>query len=129
MAADVVDESGNSIRGEVGELVLRGVWPGMTRGFWRDRERYLEIHFTRLPGVWYHGDFAYVDDQGSLGCSDDTIKVAGKRVGPAEVESALVAHPSVRKAVAIGVPHSVKGEVICGFCVLQEGVSPSSALG
>ncbi len=131
MGADVVNEQGESVRGAVGELVLRGVWPGMTRAFWHDRERYLDTYFRRLPGLWYHGDFAYVDEDGFwyiLGRSDDTIKVAGKRVGPAEVESALVAHDAVREAVAVGLPDPVKGEVIGCFCVLQDGRSPSDGL-
>ncbi len=131
LSADVVDENGQSVRGQVGELVLRGVWPGMTRGFWHDRQRYLDTYFSRIPGVWYHGDFAYVDEDGFwyiLGRSDDTIKVAGKRVGPAEVESALVAHSAVREAAAVGLPHPMKGEVIGCFCVLQDGVAPNEAL-
>ena len=131
ISADVVDEQGRSVRGEVGELVLRSVWPGMTRGFWHDRERYLESYYGRIPGVWCHGDWAYVDDDGFwyiLGRSDDTIKVAGKRVGPAEVESALVGHPDVREAAAVGLPDPVKGETIACFCVLRPGVAPADAL-
>ncbi|MDA8346690.1 MAG: AMP-binding protein [Thermaerobacter sp.] len=131
IAADVVDETGRSVRGAVGELVLRGVWPGMTRGFWHDRERYLDTYFRRLPGLWYHGDFAYVDEDGFwyiLGRSDDTIKVAGKRVGPAEVESALVSHAAVREAMAIGLPDPLKGEVIGCFCVLADLTNGSERL-
>jgi len=131
ISADVVDEQGRSVRGEVGELVLRSVWPGMTRGFWRDRERYLDTYYGRIPGVWYHGDWAYVDDDGFwyiLGRSDDTIKVAGKRVGPAEVESALVGHPDVREAAAVGLPDPLKGETIACFCVLRPGAAPGGDL-
>jgi acetyl-CoA synthetase len=124
MAVDVVDTDGNPVRGEVGELVLRGPWPGMTRGFWRDPERYLATYWSRWPGVWYHGDWAEIDEDGLwyiLGRSDDTIKVAGKRVGPAEVESALVAHPAVSEAAAIGVPDPLKGEKLVAFVILQPG--------
>ncbi len=131
ISADVVDEQGRSVRGEVGELVLRSVWPGMTRGFWRDRQRYLDTYYSRIPGVWYHGDWAYVDDDGFwyiLGRSDDTIKVAGKRVGPAEVESALVGHPDVREAAAVGLPDPLKGETIACFCVLRPGAAPGGDL-
>ena len=131
ISADVVDDEGKSVRGEVGELVLRSVWPGMTRGFWQDDERYLETYFGRIPGVWYHGDWAYVDEDGFwyiLGRSDDTIKVAGKRVGPAEVESALVAHADVKEAAAVGLPDPVKGEAIACFCVLREGAEPGQSL-
>ena len=126
MDADVVDEHGRPIRGAVGELVIRKPWPGMTRGFWRDRRgpgnRYLETYWSRLRDVWVHGDWARIDEEGFWyieGRSDDTLKVAGKRVGPAEVESAAVAHPAVSEAAAIGVPHEIKGESIVVFCVLR----------
>ena len=125
MAVDIVDAEGNPVRGEVGELVLRQPWPGMTRGFWKDPERYLATYWSRWPGVWYHGDFAMVDPGDDLwyilGRSDDTIKVAGKRVGPAEVESALVAHPAVQEAAAIGVPDELKGEALVAFVILRPG--------
>ena len=123
-AADVVGPDGVSVRGEVGELVLRQPLPGMTRGFWHDRERYLESYWSRIPGTWVHGDWALVDADGYWfiqGRSDDTLKVAGKRVGPAEVESAAVAHPAVLEAAAVGVPHDVKGEVIVVFVRLRPG--------
>jgi acetyl-CoA synthetase len=121
MAADVVDADGRPLRGEVGELVIRQPWPGMTQGFWHDRERYLEAYWSRLPGVWVHGDWARIDDAGFwyiTGRSDDTIKVAGKRIGPAEVESAAVAHPLVIEALAVGVPDEIKGETIVVFAVV-----------
>jgi len=124
MAADVLDERGRSVRGEVGELAIRQPWPGMTRGFWGSRERYLESYWARFPGVWVHGDWAYVADDGLwyvLGRSDDTIKVAGKRLGPAEVESVLVANPAVAEAAAIGVPDELKGEALVCFVVLRPG--------
>lgn len=124
MAADVVDEHGQSVRGEVGELVIREPWIGMTRGFWRDPQRYLETYWSRWPDVWVHGDWAAIDADGLwyiLGRSDDTIKVAGKRLGPAEVESILVAHESVLEAAAIGAPDEVKGEALVCFCVLRSG--------
>jgi acetyl-CoA synthetase len=124
MAADVVDEQGRSVRGEVGELVVRGPWPGMTRGFWGSRERYLETYWSRFPGIWVHGDWAYVADDDLwyvLGRSDDTIKVAGKRLGPAEVESVLVANQAVAESAAIGVPDELKGEALVCFVVLRAG--------
>src|SRR5216684_3839925 len=132
MAADVVDAEGNSVRGEVGELVIRNPWPGMTRGFWGDRERYLETYWSRFPGVWVHGDWAYVDPEDGLwyvlGRSDDTIKVAGKRLGPAEVESVLVGHPAVAEAAAIGVPDELKGEVLVCFVILRPGRAATDEL-
>ena len=121
---DVLDDDGRPLRGEVGELVCRRAWPGMTRGIWGDPERYLETYWSRFPGVWTHGDWASVDDDGYWflhGRSDDTLNVAGKRIGPAELESAAVGHPAVAEAAAIGVPHEVKGEVPWLFCVLLPG--------
>ena len=123
-AADVVDDAAEPVRGKVGELVIRAPLPGMTRGFWRDPARYEETYWSRWPGLWAHGDWASVDADGFWyihGRSDDTLKVAGKRVGPAEVESAAVAHPAVLEAAAIGVPHEIKGEVIVVLCVLRPG--------
>ena len=126
MAADVADENGKSVRGRVGELVIREPWIGMTRGFWRDPQRYIESYWSRWPDVWVHGDWAAIDEDGLwyiLGRSDDTIKIAGKRVGPAEVESILVAHPQVSEAAAVGVPDPIKGEALVCFCVLRKGVN------
>ena len=126
MAMDVVDSEGRSLvdSGEVGELVCRRPFPGMTRGFWRDPDRYLETYWSRFPGVWTHGDWASVDEDGFWflhGRSDDTLNIAGKRIGPAELESAAVGHPAVAEAAAVGVPHEVKGEVAWLFCALLPG--------
>ena len=126
MAADVVDEDGKSVRGKVGELVIREPWIGMTRGFWKDRQRYIDSYWSRWPDTWVHGDWAAIDDDGLwyiLGRSDDTIKIAGKRLGPAEVESILVAHPKVSEAAAVGVPDPIKGEALVCFCVLKKDVN------
>lgn len=131
MAAEVYDEQGQPVRNAVGELVLTNAWPGMTRGFWQDRQRYLDTYWSRWPGVWVHGDWALCDDEGYwyiLGRSDDTLKVAGKRVGPAEVESAACEHPSVREAVAIGVPNEIKGEAVVVFAVLKAGEAAGEEL-
>jgi acetyl-CoA synthetase len=133
MAMDVVDAEGNSLvgTGEVGELVCRKPFPGMTRGFWRDPDRYIETYWSRFPGVWTHGDWASVDEDGYWflhGRSDDTLNIAGKRVGPAELESAAVGHPAVAEAAAVGVPHEVKGEVAWLFCALVPGRSGDEEL-
>jgi acetyl-CoA synthetase len=131
MAAEVYGEDGRPVRGEVGELVITRPWPGMTAGFWQDRERYLETYWSRWPDVWVHGDWAWIDEDGFWfiqGRSDDTLKIAGKRVGPAEVESVLVGHPAVNEAAAIGVPHPVKGEAVVCFAVLRPGIAASEAL-
>jgi acetyl-CoA synthetase len=129
--ADVVDEEGRPVRGEVGELVIRGSWPSMTRGFWGEPERYIETYWSRFPDVWVHGDWASVDQDGFWflhGRSDDTLNIAGKRIGPAEIESVLVARPEVTMAAAIGLPDEVKGETIAVYLVPAPGVVPDEEL-
>jgi acetyl-CoA synthetase len=133
MAMDVVDDEGRSLAGtgEVGELVCRKPFPGMTRGFWRDPERFLDTYWRRFPGIWTHGDWASVDADGYWflhGRSDDTLNIAGKRIGPAEIESAVVSHPAVSEAAAVGIPHEVKGEVAWVFCVLAPGTEATDGL-
>ncbi len=131
IAADVVDEKGKSVRGVVGELVIRAPWIGMTRGFWRDEQRYLDTYWSRWPDVWVHGDWAVIDGDNQwyiLGRSDDTVNVAGKRIGPAEMESVLVDHAAVAEAAAIGIPDAIKGSSIVCFCVLLPGYFPTDAL-
>ena len=124
MAVDVFDEHGKPVRGEVGELVCTQPWPGMTRGLYKDPERYIETYWSRWPDVWVHGDWASIDEDGEWflhGRSDDTIKLAGKRLGPAEVESAAVSHPFVVEAAAVGIPDEVKGEVLWVYVVAAPG--------
>lgn len=131
MAADVVDDDGQPVRGAVGELAVRQPWVGMTRGFWRDDARYEETYWSRFPGTWMHGDWAEVDEDGFWyirGRSDDTLKVAGKRIGPAEVESAAVAHAAVQEAAAVGIPDELKGESVVVFAVLRPGYEASPEL-
>lgn len=131
MDVDVVDEQGRSVVDQVGELVVRNTWPGMTHGFWRDRERYLETYWSALPDVWMHGDLALRTSAGYwfvTGRSDDTLKLAGKRVGPAEVESAMVGHPAVEEAAAIGIPDEVKGQALVCFAVLVRGALAGAEL-
>ncbi|MGB3053264.1 MAG: AMP-binding protein [Acidimicrobiales bacterium] len=131
MAVDVFDDEARPVRGEVGELVCTRPWPGMTRGLWKSPERYIDAYWSRWPGIWVHGDWALIDEDGRWylrGRSDDTIKIAGKRLGPAEVESALVGHPAVAEAAAVGVPHELKGEALWCYVVLAEGYEPSDGL-
>ena len=131
MAMDVYDDQGRPVRGKVGELVCTKPWPGMTRGLYNDPERYLETYWSRWPGVWVHGDWASIDEDGAWflhGRSDDTIKLAGKRLGPAEVESALVSHPAVVEAAAVGIPHEVKGEVLWCYVVPVPGTEETDEL-
>jgi acetyl-CoA synthetase len=130
MDVDVFDPAGNSVRGEVGELVCKRPWPGMTRGIWRDPDRYMETYWSMYPDVWRHGDWALIDEDGDwylLGRSDDTINVAGKRLGPAEVESVLVSHPAVFESAVVGVPDEAKGEAIWCFCVVADGAGEETA--
>ncbi len=131
MDVDVVDDEGRPVRGQVGYLVARKPAPSMTRGLWREPERYIKTYWSRFPGMWYHGDLALIDEDGYwyiLGRADDVIKVAGKRIGPAEIEAALNSHPAVAESACIGVPHEVKGEVIACFTVLKPGYQPSDQL-
>ena len=124
--------TGNPVRGEVGELVCKRPWPGMTRGIWGDPERYMETYWSMYPDVWRHGDWALIDDDGDwylLGRSDDTINVAGKRLGPAEVESVLVSHPAVAESAVVGVPDETKGEAIWCFCVVADGAGDEHGRG
>ncbi|HEX8074060.1 MAG TPA: AMP-binding protein [Thermoleophilaceae bacterium] len=120
MDMDVLDPAGRPVRGEVGELVCKQPWPGMTRGIWKDPDRYIETYWSTYEGVWRHGDWAKVDEDGQwflLGRSDDTINVAGKRLGPAEVESVLVSHEAVAESAVVGVPDATKGEAVWCFVV------------
>jgi acetyl-CoA synthetase len=126
---DVVDNVGETVRtGQVGELVCHRPWPGMTRGIWNDDgTRFIETYWKRFPGTWTHGDWASIDEDGYWylhGRSDDTLNIAGKRIGPAELESAAIASGIVTEAAAIGVPHAVKGEEAWIFCVLTPGETP-----
>jgi acetyl-CoA synthetase len=125
-AAVYTDEGLPAPRGATGHLVCRQAAPSMTRGFLNDEERYLDTYFSRFPGVWYHGDWARVDEDGQwflFGRTDDTFKVAGKRVGPGEVEDALASHPAVSEAAVIGVPDDIKGTALVGFVIFKPGRS------
>jgi acetyl-CoA synthetase len=131
MAVDVFDESGHSIVDQVGYLVCKKPAPSMTRGLWNNEAKYLETYWARFPGIWNHGDWAKVDAEGDwflYGRADDTMKIAGRRVGPGEIEAALIDHPAVSEAAAIGVPDEIKGtDVIC-FVVLHPGRHETEAL-
>ena len=131
MAMEVFDSDGVPVRCEVGELVCLKPWPAQTRGFWGSKERYIETYWSRWPGVWVHGDWASIDADGYWflhGRSDDTMNVAGKRIGPAEFESAAVEHPAVTECAAVGIPDEVKGTVVWCFCILRPGTSESEGL-
>jgi acetyl-CoA synthetase len=131
MAVDVYGPDGTPVRGEVSELVCTKPWPSQTRGFWNASERYLETYWSRFDGVWVHGDWASIDSDGYWflhGRSDDTLNIAGKRIGPAEFESAAVDHPAVMECAAVGVPDEIKGTAVWCFCILRPGVTGSDEL-
>jgi acetyl-CoA synthetase len=139
MVADVLDSGGNPVRGDVGELVVREPFVGMTQSFWespetRDDARFLAAYWERFEGIWVHGDWAQIEAGDGQeywyirGRSDDTINVAGKRVGPAEFESALVSDPDVTEAAAIAVPDEIKGDVVVCLVVARSRELESDAL-
>ena len=132
VGADIVDEAGRPVAdGQIGELVLRLPGIGMTKGLWRDPERYLDSYWRSLPGVWVHGDFARRDADGLhyvVGRSDDTIKVAGKRTGPSEIENLLMATGKLAEAAAVGVPDDLKGSAIVCVCTPMPGIAADAAL-
>ena len=133
MATDVVDENGAPVRGRTGYLVCRAPSPSMTRGIWNDAGRYIETYWSRFPGMWYHGDWASVDQDGHWflhGRADESMNVAGRKVGPAEVEEAILQHPGVAEAAVIGVPDELKGEAIVGYAVAKPGaeVEPGAVI-
>lgn len=120
MAAAVVDQQGNPVWDSIGDLVVTKPFLGMTYSFWKDHQRYLEAYWSRWTGLWHHGDFAKIDRDGFwyiLGRSDDTMNVAGKRLGPADLESVAVMHPLIKESACIGVPDEVKGEAPVLFAV------------
>ena len=124
MATEVVDENGVPVRGRKGYLVCTAPAPSMTRGIWNDPRRYIETYWSRFPGMWYHGDWASVDEDGHWmlhGRADESMNVAGRKVGPAEVEDAMMQHPGVAEAAVIGVPDEVKGEAIVAYAVPRAG--------
>jgi acetyl-CoA synthetase len=118
VACDVLDSAGRPLIGAIGELAVLAPFVGMTASFWQDEQRYLETYWSTVPGVWIHGDLAMRTEEGHyflLGRSDDTIKVAGKRVGPAEVEEILVEIDGVVEAAVIGAEDPVKGQALIAF--------------
>jgi acetyl-CoA synthetase len=129
--AVILDEAGRvAAPGEVGELVMRRAPIGLTQGLWHDEARYLESYWSRYPGAWHHGDFAMRDADGYyyvLGRSDDTLKIAGKRTGPSEIEALLLGTGLVREAAAVGLPDPVKGMAIVCVCALRPGVVEAEA--
>jgi acetyl-CoA synthetase len=126
--ANVYDDDGAPVVGQIGELVIENTFPGMTHSFWGDDERYLATYWSRWDGVWVHGDLASIDENGIWvihGRSDDTMKLSGRRVGPAEVEAALLRDSRIADVAVIGVPDHTRGMRAVAFAVLREdGVDP-----
>lgn len=126
VGADIVDASGHRVPAdEVGELVLRHSSIGLTKSLWKADQRYIENYWSALPGIWVHGDFAMHGNDGLyyiLGRSDDTIKISGKRTGPAELEGILTATGKVSEAAVFGIPHPIKGSTIVCACVLMPDI-------
>jgi len=130
--ADVLGEDGKPVKpGEEGFLVLKTPWPAMVRTVYKDPERYVKTYWSKYPGMYLAGDSARKDEDGYfwiIGRVDDVIKVSGYRLGTAELESALVSHPSVAEAAVIGLPHEIKGIAIHAFVILKANAQPSDAL-
>jgi acetyl-CoA synthetase len=130
--ADVFDDNGKPVApGEEGYLVLKTPWPAMLRTIYKDPDRYVQQYWSRYPGVYFTGDSARKDADGYfwiIGRVDDVIKVSGYRLGTAEIESALVSHPAVAEAAAIGLPHEIKGNAIHAYVILKAGNEPSEQL-
>lgn len=129
--AAVLDDEGKPVIGQIGELAVLNTFPGQTHAFWQDRERYLETYWCRFDGVWIHGDLASVDQRGMWlvhGRSDDTIKLSGRRVGPAEIETSLLRDERISEVAVIGVPDPARGQRAVAFAVLREEGEPPADL-
>ena len=131
MDVAVLGEHGEELGAdEVGELTVRGAWPGMTKSLWNDDERFIETYWSRFPDVWVHGDWASFDERGQWflhGRSDDTLNIGGQRLGPAEAEAALTALDEIADAAAVAVPHDVKGQAMWCFVVPAGETVPDEA--
>src|SRR5512142_2547101 len=130
--ADILDEHGDPVADDTeGYLVLKNPWPAMLRTIYKDPDRYVSQYWGRYPGVYFTGDSARKDEDGYfwiIGRVDDVIKVSGYRLGTAELESALVSHPSVAEAAVIGLPHEIKGIAIHAYVILRAGIDGNEKL-
>jgi acetyl-CoA synthetase len=130
--AAIVDRNGKELGpNEGGLLVIRKPWPSMLRGIFNDPDRYVKQYWSDVPGMYFTGDGARRDQDGYfwiMGRIDDVLNVSGHRLGTAEVESALVSHPSVAEAAVVGVPHEMKGQALAAFVTLRNGMQPSEGL-
>lgn len=129
--ADVLDENGNSIVNEEGYLVIKNHNPGLAKTFLNEHEKYLQTYWSKYDNIWYHGDLAYKDNEGFffiLGRADDTLKIAGKRIGPAEYETILNEHRDVKESAVVGVPDELKGNVPVAFITLKNEIKDELSL-
>ncbi len=130
--AEVVDEKGNPVPvNKGGYLVISKPWPAMLMTLYKDPERYRQVYWSQIPGKYFTGDGARIDEDGCfwlMGRIDDVINVAGHRIGTMEVESALVSHPKVAEAAVVGKPHPLKGQALVAYVVLKSGHKTSDAL-
>jgi len=131
IAAKVYNEEGEPITEAGGHLVIEKPWPGMLRGLYKNPDRYKNVYWSRFKDTYLAGDVTRMDSDGYFwiqGRADDVLNVAGHRIGNSEVESALVSHPKVAESAVVGKPHELKGESLCAFVVLMQGVEPSDEL-
>ncbi len=130
--AAIVDRDGQELpHNQGGLLVVRKPWPSMLRGIFNDPDRYVKQYWSDVEGMYFTGDGARRDDDGYfwiMGRIDDVLNVSGHRLGTAEIESALVSHPSVAEAAVVGVPHELKGQAVAAFVTLRSGQKPSEDL-
>jgi acetyl-CoA synthetase len=128
----VVDENGDEVSSNTkGYLVVKNPWPGMLLTLWNDDEKYKTVYWSKYENCYYPGDYALKDDDGYLwllGRADDVLKIAGHRIGTAELESCIVSHPDVAESAACGIPDEIKGEVIIAFVVLKQDVETDSLI-
>lgn len=132
VSISVVDEDGKEVSPNTkGYLIIKNPWPGMLLTLWGDEEKYRQAYWSKYPNFYYSGDYAKKDDDGYfwlLGRADDVLKVAGHRIGTAELESCIVSHDDIAESAVCGIPDDVKGEVIIAFAVLKENVTKDSLL-
>lgn len=128
----IIDTDGTALQGPAsGNLAIAGGWPGQMRTIYNDHPRFIETYFSTYPGYYFTGDGAQRDEDGHYwitGRVDDVLNVSGHRIGTAEIESAIVAHPATAEAAVVGMPHDIRGEGICAFIILRSGETPSDHL-
>ncbi|MGI0062461.1 MAG: AMP-binding enzyme, partial [Nitrosotalea sp.] len=132
VCVSIVDDAGKQVQPDSkGYLVVENPWPGMLLTLWGDDEKYKTVYWSKYKNMYYAGDYAKMDSDGyiwMLGRADDVLKVAGHRLGTAEIESGFVSHDAIAEAAVCGIPHEVKGESIIAFLVLKDGITSTQQL-